>query len=698
MMDDFKIGAQSWRFLDHPDRYIEHLACGLQIQPLTRQFKTAKEILGRLSDGRGVLLADDVGLGKTTVGVLVAWVIACQGMRVRIYAPNKTIQRRWAEELERHVPLLQRLNATYKKNAVNKNIKQGKVGKLNFGRIQVTTHHDLVCSHKEQRQLTACDLMIIDEAHRAKGDGTAFNQALRATGEHAKRKLILTATPFSIKLTELEQLLAFAGATETRAVRLYSGELNRLFKLGEGNDVVEESKRLVGAAKAAIKELQPYLIRYGVDDLSESEKKHFGSVDPAGWAIETAPATDDEIKLLLRMDRLLKLKPERKGERRNDPRFHVGWQHVGTELEQVTERVNADADRVTLLHIKAATKSLNARRINPHPKIASVISALQPLLDADEKVLIFCHYRATASELLAALEQALETRLVSSMVPPEKVWREAWESVLPSESMPASEPLLAPIIDWLCTPGLRWQVACWLGAPANNAQALADQFAVMRPRQAGIGLPTILQAARALVQRLLDTQSTSTRALLTNIDHGQHAFGGRASHFPGQLDSGLRVMGSWIHEAHGALPKTLYTGTPDIVLELFNSPFGPDVLVTTDHLSEGVDLHRCCRHLIHYELDPSPMRTLQRNGRIRRVDSWAALTKRPIRFAYPSFQGTRDEQVIKIMKQRINAFGLLLGGVPSLDDGANFSQQSFVEAVLRRAGKKLKSLNRILTL
>lgn len=155
-------------------------------------------------------------------------------------------------------------------------------------------------------------------------------------------------------------------------------------------------------------------------------------------------------------------------------------------------------------------------------------------------------------------------------------------------------------------------------------------------------------------------------------------------------------MGSWIHESHGALPKTLYTETPDIVLELFNSPFGPDVLVTTDHLSEGVDLHRCCRHLIHYELDSSPMRTLQRNGRIRRVDSWAALTKRPICIAYPSFKGTRDEQVIKVMKQRINAFGLLLGGVPSLDDGSDSSEQSFVDAVLSHAGKKLKSLNRIL--
>jgi hypothetical protein len=37
------------------------------------------------------------------------------------------------------------------------------------------------------------------------------------------------------------------------------------------------------------------------------------------------------------------------------------------------------------------------------------------------------------------------------------------------------------------------------------------------------------------------------------------------------------------------------------------------------------------------------VRTLQRNGRVRRVDSWAALTGRPIRYAYPTFGGTRDE-------------------------------------------------------
>lgn len=141
-------------------------------------------------------------------------------------------------------------------------------------------------------------------------------------------------------------------------------------------------------------------------------------------------------------------------------------------------------------------------------------------------------------------------------------------------------------------------------------------------------------------------------------------------------------------------PETLYSGKADIVIALFNSPFGPDVLVTTDSLSEGVDLHRYCRHLIHYELDPSPVRTLQRNGRIRRVGSWAAVTKKPIFYAYPTFGGTRDEKAVGIMRQRISAFGLLLGGVPSLDDEDSESHEVFVEKVLGSAEKELKLLGK----
>jgi ERCC4-related helicase len=684
-MDEFQLDARRWRFLDSPAKYIERGTGGLTIEPLARQFKTAKEILSRLADGRGVLLADDVGLGKTIIGSLVAWVVACQDKRVRIYAPNEILRRRWAEELERHVPLLQQIGAS------SDRIRQGDVQRLRSGSIQVATHHALVSSHGNNEQRTACDLMIIDEAHRAKGDGSAFNEALRNLGDRAKRKLILTATPFSIRLSELEQVLQFAGASNLEAVGRYANDLKRLYTLGDGHDVAAESKRLVSAAKAAIEELQPYLVRHGIDDLSAAERKHFGVISATRWEIATPPATPEELQLLLRMDRLLQLAPERKGERRNDPRFHVGWQHLGTELARAEERAHTVADPVIGRHIDEAKASLKSRR-RPHPKIAAVAEAIRPLIDAGEKVLVFCHHRATASELLSELERALEAERVPHRGPPVTVWRTAWESILPG-----SDDLVTPIINWLCTAGLRAQVASWVGVPANTADKLAGQLAKTRPRGAGLGVPTIGEAASALVDALLQEQSTSTRALLKSISRAEPAFGGKSSHshFPGQLDDGIRVMGAWNHHGTHDPPKTLYTGKPDIVLALFNSPFGPDVLVTTDRLSEGVDLHRCCRHLIHYELDPSPVRTIQRNGRVRRVGSWAALTGQPICYAYPTFSGTRDEKAVGVMRQRIHAFGLLLGGVPSLeDDEDGAGHQSFAEAVLLGARKELESLNR----
>ena len=45
----------------------------------------------------------------------------------------------------------------------------------------------------------------------------------------------------------------------------------------------------------------------------------------------------------------------------------------------------------------------------------------------------------------------------------------------------------------------------------------------------------------------------------------------------------------------------------------------PRILVTTDRLSESIDLHNHCRFLIHFELPWSPLRVLQRVGRLWRI-------------------------------------------------------------------------------
>lgn len=64
-----------------------------------RQFRTAYAICKTLEQQHGVLLADDVGLGKTKIGALVAWAGALSNSKVRILAPNKTIMGRWEREL-----------------------------------------------------------------------------------------------------------------------------------------------------------------------------------------------------------------------------------------------------------------------------------------------------------------------------------------------------------------------------------------------------------------------------------------------------------------------------------------------------------------------------------------------------------------------------------------------------------------------
>src|SRR5690606_11638526 len=49
----------------------------------------------------------------------------------------------------------------------------------------------------------------------------------------------------------------------------------------------------------------------------------------------------------------------------------------------------------------------------------------------------------------------------------EGVWRQAWNAVLED----TGGRLRKPIIDWLCSAGVRHQVAGWLGAPSNTFEA-----------------------------------------------------------------------------------------------------------------------------------------------------------------------------------------------------------------------------------
>src|SRR5690606_24429492 len=88
---------------------------------------------------------------------------------------------------------------------------------------------------------------------------------------------------------------------------------------------------------------------------------------------------------------------------------------------------------------------------------------------------------------------------------------------------------------------------------------------------------------------------------------------------------------NWLHDLlprmlklpTAAVDKLLGNGMSDTtqqeIIERFGLSDSPvRILVTTDVTSEGVNLHRQCHHLIHYDVPWSLIRIEQRNGRIDR--------------------------------------------------------------------------------
>ena len=95
-------------------------------------------------------------------------------------------------------------------------------------------------------------------------------------------------------------------------------------------------------------------------------------------------------------------------------------------------------------------------------------------------------------------------------------------------------------------------------------------------------------------------------------------------------------------------------------MRAFNTPFFPDVLVCSEVMGEGVDLHRCCRHVIHHDLAWNPSDIEQRTGRIDRLGCKAE-GRHPIVAYLPYLGGAADERQFKVMRDREQWFQVVMG-------------------------------------
>jgi SNF2 family DNA or RNA helicase len=150
---------------------------------------------------KGVILADEVGLGKTIeAGLVLCQYWAERKRRLLVVCPA-SLRKQWSLELEEkfNLPTIILDAPTYKQLHTD-----GVPQPFFTGRVVVTSIHFASSAQGEVRSIP-WDLVVIDEAHKLRNAYRASNrmgQRLRDALED-RRKLLLTATPLQNSLLEL---------------------------------------------------------------------------------------------------------------------------------------------------------------------------------------------------------------------------------------------------------------------------------------------------------------------------------------------------------------------------------------------------------------------------------------------------------------------------------------------------------------
>lgn len=156
---------------------------------------------------KGVILADEVGLGKTIeAGILLSQKWAEEKKKILIICPS-SLRKQWVNELE---------DKFYLKAEVLDSISYKKKSKAGIKNPFDKEDTIKICSYEfakkcaEEIQLTSWDLVVIDEAHYLRNayKGNITAQTIQKAIKDYK-KVLLTATPLQNRLEELYGLISF---------------------------------------------------------------------------------------------------------------------------------------------------------------------------------------------------------------------------------------------------------------------------------------------------------------------------------------------------------------------------------------------------------------------------------------------------------------------------------------------------------
>jgi hypothetical protein len=156
---------------------------------------------------KGVILADEVGLGKTIeAGLVISQRWAERKRKILIIVPAN-LRKQWHQELQDKFNLVATVLEAKSYNALRK---EGVTNPFNQPG-PIICSYQFVRSKADEVGRIQWDLAVIDEAHRLRNvykPGNVIARTIKDALEHVEHKVFLTATPLQNSLLELYGLVS----------------------------------------------------------------------------------------------------------------------------------------------------------------------------------------------------------------------------------------------------------------------------------------------------------------------------------------------------------------------------------------------------------------------------------------------------------------------------------------------------------
>ncbi|HXT48686.1 MAG TPA: helicase-related protein, partial [Gemmatimonadaceae bacterium] len=368
-----------------------------------------------------------------------------------------------------------------------------------------------------------------------------------------------------------------------------------------------------------------------------------------------------------------------------------------TSLDEDGDTASADPVPELEWYLDHLDRALPRRRHDvraQHPKVKATAERAVALWSAGEKVLIFCHYRATGRALRQHISALLNEQIVS--LAKKKLPRVSAAQVQQTleklgDRFFEEDRLQSAVTEWIESIVRRYpQIS---SAHAHDVVDVVRRF-IRTPSFLVRYLPLDARDLRKAFTEAVDTDYEGRESLRRKIEHFCQFLAQRCieKERQGFLDA-LRSIQTGTHigrearqvfdpaEAKGMsadssslLPNVrLANGevraeTRMRLLLAFNTPLFPEILIASSVMAEGVDLHLNCRYVIHHDLCWNPSTLEQRSGRVDRIGSKAERAGRPIHLYMPYVAATQDEKMFRVVQDRERWFQVIMGEKYSVDE------------------------------